>query len=31
MWGWGVGGGGVERVLFISMQHLMRNFEFSPA
>ena len=25
------GGGGGERVLFISMQHLMRNFEFSPA
>ena len=25
------GGGGGERVLFISMQHLLRNFEFSPA
>lgn len=25
------GGGWGERVLFISMQHLMRNFEFSPA
>lgn len=27
----GGGGGGGERVLFISIQHLLRNFEFSPA